>query len=159
MRTISLSKGYEAFVDDEDYDWLSQWTWIADPGASKATMYAKRPGQSTSWVQMHVVIMDPPVGMTVDHRNFNGLDNQRSNLRLATRSQQAMNRLLRADNTSGYKGVTWDAERGKWRARIMVEGKSTTVGRYREILDAVRAYDDAARELFGEFAVLNLGAS
>jgi AP2 domain len=68
-----------------------------------------------------------------------------------------MNRRLRSDNTSGFKGVSFDAESGKWRARIMVEGRAIAVGRYREILDAARAYDEAALVHHGEFAVLNLG--
>jgi hypothetical protein len=99
---------------------------------------------------------DPiPDGYTVDHINRDTLNNQLSNLRLATDSQQAQNRRLRSDNTSGYRGVGWNKGARKWRARITVDGKVIFIGDFADKEEAARAYDAAAIEHFGEFAVLN----
>jgi AP2 domain len=89
-----------------------------------------------------------------DHVNRNGLDNRRENLRPATPSQQGANRDRYSNNTSGYKGVR--QERGKWRARICLRGKLDHLGYFEVKEDAARAYNKAALEYFGEFAVLNL---
>jgi hypothetical protein len=95
-----------------------------------------------------------PIG-DVDHRNGDRLDNRPGNLRCATRSQNVANQALRACNTSGFKGVSWDKKNKKWMARIGVNGKSRTLGRYACAEDAGRAYDRAAVEAFGEFAATN----
>jgi hypothetical protein len=91
----------------------------------------------------------------VDHRSGDRLDNRPGNLRCATRSQNVANQALRACNTSGFKGVSWDKKNKKWMARIGVNGKSKTLGRYACAEDAGRAYDRAAVEAFGEFAATN----
>jgi len=88
----------------------------------------------------------------VDHINGDGLDNRRCNLRLATPSQNARNRKLRADSTTGYKGVYQEKKRLKWRATIRVNGKRRTLGRFNAPEDAYRAYCQAATEAFGEYA-------
>jgi hypothetical protein len=109
---------------------------------------------------MHNVIWEhhngpTPDGFTVDHADRNSLNNQLSNLRLATRSQQGHNQRLRSTNTSGYRGVTWDKQMGKWQARIMVNGKRIHLGFYADPKEAALAYDAAAKIHYGEFAVLN----
>jgi len=88
----------------------------------------------------------------VDHKNNIRTDNRWKNLRKATRSQNAGNRLLSDKNTPGVKGVTWDRARNKWRAFIKADGKSCTIGRYDSFDDACEARELAAERYFGEYA-------
>lgn len=90
----------------------------------------------------------------LDHENSNGLDNSWNNIRKATRSQNLGNQKTHINNTSGFKGVTWDKKAGKWSARIQVDGKSKFLGYFaKEDIDkASDAYEKAAEELFKEFA-------
>lgn len=152
MKQIPLSRGLVALVDDADFDLVSAvGKWYANP--SDRTFYARknfsRGGRYFS-VRMHTLITGWPL---VDHLNGNGLDNRRLNLRQATHSQNAMNRGMRSDNTSGYKGV--GLRRGAWTAEIYVHGVQHYLGRFLSAEEAARAYDAAAAELFGEFARLN----
>ncbi len=101
-----------------------------------------------AWLYVHGVW---PSGQ-IDHKNRNGLDNRISNLRVATSSQNQANKGMRSDNTSGVKGVTWDAERCKWLAAIHVNGKRIGLGRHDSIGDAAFAYREAAIKHFGDFA-------
>ncbi len=102
---------------------------------------------------MHRIIMNAPVGKQVDHINHNGLDNRKENLRLATPAQNQANQKLSKANTSGFKGVSFDKKKKKWAAYI---GKqSRNLGRFLDIRDAARAYNDAAKLAYGEFAKLN----
>ncbi len=110
-------------------------------------------------IYMHRRILQPTNGLEVDHINRDPLDNRRSNLRLATRTQQAANTGLRSDNTSGYKGVSWDRSRRCWYASIRNDGRSVALGGYPNPEDAARAYDVAALAAWGEFAYLNFPAS
>lgn len=97
--------------------------------------------------------------MDVDHRDHNGLNNTRDNLRVATRSQNHRNRQkLPGNATSDYKGVSWDKARGRWTAHIKIGGKAKNLGRFEEELTAARVYDAAALRLFGSFALLNLSS-
>lgn len=89
-----------------------------------------------------------------DHRNGDGLDNRRSNLREATQSQNLCNRRPKS-RPAGFKGVTWFERLGRWKAQCSKGGKNHHLGYYADIEDAARAYDAAARELHGEFASLN----
>jgi hypothetical protein len=101
--------------------------------------------------------MDAPADLEVDHINHNGLDNRRSNLRLATPSQNNANQRPRQDArlTSKYKGVYYDKSRGRWAATIHVDGRTRGLGRYDTEDAAAAAYDHAAAEVWGEFALLN----
>jgi hypothetical protein len=104
---------------------------------------------------MHRLIMDAPANMQVDHIDGDGLNNTRSNLRLCSNMQNCHNQGVAANNKSGYRGVSWDARRGKWRAVIMVNGRLRSLGYHATPADAAIAYDSAARQLFGEYARLN----
>jgi hypothetical protein len=95
-----------------------------------------------------------PKGMEIDHKDGDGLNNQRSNLRLASKKQNQANRGAPTNNRSGYKGVSANG-RGGWRASIFVDGKTRRVGDYDTPLEAARAYNQAALAAFGEFAKLN----
>ena len=157
MKNIPLTQGQFALVDDEDFEWLSQWKWQAQK--ARKTFYAKRDSWSggiKTTVFMHRVIEGTSHSLDTDHRDGNGLNNQKSNLRSCTGQQNRCNRGVQKNNTSGYKGVSWKSSRGKWEVKISSNRKEIFIGRFTDIVDAARAYDEAARKLHGEFANLNL---
>jgi hypothetical protein len=146
VREIELTRGFVALVDDEDFGALSgqKWTASVRPGR----IYAQ-----TRSVLMHRLILGNPAG-DVDHRNGNGLDNRRANLRVASRSLNNANSRGRA-GTSRFKGVSWCRRDNRWQAGIQQNGQRKALGRFDTEVDAALAYDEAARSLFGEFARLN----
>jgi len=159
MKEIQLSKGYLSQVDDSDYErCMVGPKWFAK--VTSNTVYAQRHFRGVDGTRktqkLHRFILgitDPAV--RIDHRSGNGLDNQRRNLRVSTPAQNSHNSRLNAGNTSGYKGVTWDATRNKWQARLGVSGQRSTVGRFTDPEDAARAYDAAALKYHGPFAKTN----
>lgn len=156
MRQISLTQGKFALVDDEDYEYLNQWKWYAKP--HRDTYYAERnirpvKGGNQIQIRMHRQIVNAPDSVLVDHKDRNGLNNQRHNLRQCSNSQNRRNSKLQINNTSGYKGVCKD---GNWyRARIVIDGKRVSLGYFPDPIDAAKAYDSAAKVHYGEFALLN----
>lgn len=161
MKRIPLTKGMETLVDDQDYDYLLQWTWqVADNGYGNlyAQSYTSRsePG-GRKFFRMHRVIGKRMgiVGIQVDHRNGNSLDNQRHNLRSATNQENSRNRGSTCGSSSQFKGVSWSVERQKWLAQIQFDSKQYNLGRYESEIEAAKAYNKAALEHFGEFAILN----
>lgn len=155
---IPLSKGYFAIVDEIDSDLLHlRWYWHRQNYA----IYSTRSGNTFSKTRMHRMILerilDRPLSQIefVDHINGNGLDNRRSNLRLATPSQNSRNSKKPITNTSGYKGVTFCKNTGKWVGQIKENNKNHYLGSYDTPEEAYKAYCIAARELHGDFA--NLG--
>jgi hypothetical protein len=143
-----------ARVDRKDYFRLGQYEWYENRDG-----YAFRrievPGQPCQFVRLHQDILPVSEGLTVDHRNRQRLDNRRSNLRMITNAQQQYNKTKYANNKSGYKGVSFDRHKARWRADIGAEGTRYFLGRYSTAEEAALAYDVAARQLHGEFAVLN----
>jgi hypothetical protein len=154
MREIELTKGRVALVDDDDFDRLNQYKWCLG-GDSQYTYYARRQSGREN-IFMHRVILDAPADLHVDHIDGDGLNNQRSNLRLVTRSQNHQNRRPDTNARSRYKGVSWVSAYSKWRATIKVQGKRYSLGYHANEVDAARAYDTAARLHYGEYARLNL---
>lgn len=149
MKLIPLTQGKSTVVDDDDYELLSlrKWHYLKIGYAARRT--------EEQYIYMHREIMSAPTGMEVDHINGDGLDNRRSNLRVCTHAENMRNRKLAKDNTSGYIGVTWNKERSKWQSQIGVSGKNINIGCFPAIEDAARAYNEAAKKYFGEFARLN----
>jgi hypothetical protein len=97
--------------------------------------------------------IDPGYAL-IDHIDGNPYNNKFTNLRLATSTQNQCNQRRRSDNTSGLKGVSWDANRKKWQSGIQVHGKRIALGRFNTKEEAYAAYCEAARRLHGEFARL-----
>ncbi len=153
---IPLTRGKAALVDPEDAPKLLVHSWIAL--RTEWGWYARRNEQRDGrkiYFLMHRVILDAPPGTQVDHRNRDGLDNRRVNLRLASPSDNQANQILRSDNTSGYKGVTWHKQTQRWNAQIRVDGSRLHLGLSDTTVEAALAYDKAAQFYFGMFARLN----
>lgn len=152
MREIALTQGGVALVDDEDYPLLARRRWRLRRCNGK--LYAVCEGAIRGQqLYMHRVVLDAPVGLDVDHRNGDGLDNQRKNLRLASRTQNLGNQ-VKTRGASRFKGVS-PARRGRWQGHIAFERKQFNLGTFDSEEGAARAYDLKARELFGEFARIN----
>ncbi len=104
---------------------------------------------------MHMAILGGKRNKEIDHRDGNGLNNQRSNLRFCTHAENMRNRNIQKNNTSGYKGVSWNKNARKWQAVIKYNGTHIYLGLFFCLVSAARTYDGKARELYGEFARLN----
>ena len=151
MKNIQLSQNKLAIVDDEDYDYLNQFTWYAVK--YKYTYYSVKCNYKYKKNDyMHRIIMNCPDGKFIDHINHNGIDNRKENLRICTEKENQGNRKLNKNNTSGFRGVFKDKCSNKWRARIRL-GKNIRkhLGYFTNINDAKKAYDKAAKKHFGKF--------
>lgn len=160
-KTIPLTRGYVATVDDEDYDWLSQRKWHANV-THNGKVYAQhgfqRADKTNGYIKMHRLIL----GITdrtiqADHIDGDTLNNRRSNLRVCKPQENQHNRQPQpfyngVPTTSHYKGVTADHARRKWQASIGHNSKCIWLGRFATEEEAAKAYDEAALRLFGEFA-------
>lgn len=155
MKEIPLSRGLVAKIDDADYERANQYKWSA---FGRKRVYAGRNDWSSGkshTVMLHRFILSAPDGLFVDHIDHDTLNCQRTNMRLCSKLENNRNKLIYSNNTSGYKGVTWDAESGNWAAQTRVKGRSVKIGRFSDPLEAALAYDAKAKELFGDFAHLN----
>ena len=155
MRVITLVRGEKSLVDDEDFERLSQHRWYAIQG--RTTVYAqgaiRQPDGRIKSVGMHRFIMGEPVGMEVDHIDGDGLNNQQSNLRVASTAENQRNRTgINRNNRSGVRGVFWVKREGRWRAQICVDGKNIGLGDFAEFGEAVIARRQGELDHFGEFA-------
>ena len=157
MKTIELTQGKEALVDDQDFAHLSQWKWCAifkgRGWYAQRRLRRKEVGDGPrGTTYMHNQI----IGGRVDHRDGNGLNNQRSNLRPA--GDQQNKRAFRQKplgKSSRFRGVHWHSATGKWKAEITVDYRNIYLGVHASEEAAARAYDEAARQYFGEFASPN----
>jgi hypothetical protein len=137
MKEIPLSKGLTALVSDEDFEALSQSNW-----------YAKKEGRTYyayKTERMHSLILRAPCGLKIDHIDGNGLNNQRSNLRVVTHRENCQNK--HAPKSSIYPGVSWRKEREKWAAKISIGGKGKHLGTFDKEIDAAQAYLKACKDL------------
>jgi len=154
MKEIQLANGLGvAIIDDCDFERISRYKWHINK-ARNYTAYARRKERGRA-IPMQKEIMQPQEGFIVDHINRDGLDNRRSNLRIATASQNGANRRKKKNATSIYLGVSIERGRNRPRAQITKDGKTIKLGRFDTERDAAAAYDAAAIELHGDFATTN----
>lgn len=162
MNIIRLTKGLVALVSAVDYPGLNCYSWYAQcsrPGvyyAARTVRVGPRIENRKECILMHQQILGTK---WVDHKNHATLDNRRCNLRPTTPTQNLGNSRRRSDNLSGYKGVSWDNQRGQWRADVQINRRRFYLGHFLNPAVAARAYDRAAVEKFGEFAYLNFPKS
>lgn len=155
---IALTRGKVAVIDDADASLVAGHNWHAEK--DHGVWYARtkplyRHNRKRPPITMHHLILGKNAGGHIDHIDGDGLNNRRSNLRAATASQNAMNqRRLKANNTSGFKGVS-RRRNGKWHVQIQHLGRKIHLGDFSDIQRAAETYDKAAKELFGEFAATN----
>lgn len=143
MAQLTLSDGTSVLVDSEDISALIKFTWHRNTDTNRSTdyAYAKIDGQL---LYMHRLIMGFPAGLCVDHIDGNGLNNQKSNLRVVTKSQNGMNSKKKKKTTSEFKGVSFHKRTGKWRAygRSALTGKVHDLGYYSLETRAAQVYND-----------------
>lgn len=150
---IPLTRGKVAVIDAEDAHLVEGRNWCAVPG--RKTFYAmgvepRVDGRQVK-VRMHRVVLGVSDDVGVDHRDGDGLNCRKRNLRTATDAQNSSNRTMRSDNRTGHKGVSWDARKKLWKAMITVNGRKHYLGRFKEISRAAAAYKRASEKYHGEF--------
>ena len=163
FRRIPLTRGMFAIVDPDDYEHLSKFNWHVVDG--KETYYAVRIGRKNEKrkgknIWMHRTILNLNDDQICDHKNHNGLDNRRANLRPVTHSQNMQNRPKRKTKChSKYKGVSFRKRQNKWVADIQVNSKPKFLGYYDNEIDAARVYYRATKKYHGQYATLNFEKS
>lgn len=158
---VPLSNAVIALVDEDIANSLGWNAWSATSCGSQWRAI-RRPWINREYltIYMHREIMSAEDGFDVDHKihpphQERLIDNRRSNLRICEHVLNQRNTRLGRNNTSGFKGVTWDASQGKWAAALMLNYKRIALGRFDDKIAAARAYDAAAIELHGEYALTN----
>lgn len=164
---LETRNGYKFLVDSEDFELANDRRWKAfvfskrrkNGEWGKKFIYLTRriykDGKQTT-EYLHRNIINAPKGMRVDHINGNTLDFRRSNLRLCTHAENKANTDKYINNSSGFKGVCWHKQRGKWLATIEVKGVQKNLGIYHTKESAAMAYNIAAEKHFGKFAKYNM---
>jgi hypothetical protein len=156
-RTIPLTKGYSCIVDANDFEWLNQYRWHANDSHGVPYAYRRKlfPDGKRRLVAMHreILGLSHGDGLHGDHINpHNTLDNRRSNLRKASPLENSRNKRTPSYNTSGFKGVSFNRQSGKWAAYISIKNRTKYLGRFSTPEEAHLAYVKEAETLFGEFA-------
>jgi hypothetical protein len=159
MKEIPTTRGFLAKVDDEDYERVMQFKWAANVNGNTvyATRCIRKPNGDRTKQSLHRFVLNLPAGKKpqVDHEDRNGLNCQKHNLRMATHAQNQGNQKKRKGTSSKYRGVTWHKKDLRWQASIEIKGKCKYLGQFAKEKEAARAYDAAAKEVYGEFANLN----
>lgn len=159
MKFLLLTQGKATLVDDDMYEYLNQWKWRYHSGgyASRSEhVSGSKKNRIMRHIYLHRFIMNTPEQMETDHINGNRLDNRKSNLRICTNKQNGHNMSITKRNSSGYKGVFWDKKRNKWYAYISLGEKDKYLGLFVVKEDAARAWNEAAKKYYGEYARLNI---
>jgi hypothetical protein len=153
MRKIRVSNGQFAKVDDQDYDFVSQWKWSYSNGYAMRGISKWKNGKEIfhKGFKMHREILSAPIGMEVDHINGDKLDNRRSNLRIVTSRINSWNRQkLNKNNKTGYRGITFRKQRGHYVIRV----GQKHFGHSKTIEGAIKVYDEVTKHYHKEFAQL-----
>jgi hypothetical protein len=153
MKPNKLPEG--VLVDDEDLEKVLQFRWhIASSGYvvsdQRKMVNGHRKGKM---VRLHRFLLAPNDDQIIDHINQNRLDNRRSNLRLATQSQNMRNRNAQSNNSSGYKGICWVERIQRWRAYANLNYRQYSFGYHKTLQEALDAYNDNIESIHGEWAV------
>jgi hypothetical protein len=145
---IFLRNKGETIIDKDSYDKVKEFHWMLHK-----TGYVV----SQKNIKLSRLIMDCPENLEVDHKNHNTLDNRKTNLRIVTSSQNSQNTRMHKNNFLGYKGVVtiYRKRVNKYRAIIRLNNKAKNLGLYSTPIEAAHAYDEAAKEYYGEFAWTN----
>lgn len=159
MPEILLPSGETVLIDDCDAD-LADLKWRRVVGYATHNI-RKSDGMRTTELLHRVILAriegrELARGEFTDHINGNRLDNRRANLRLATHKQNLCNQGIRTDNTSGFKGVTWHKQAGRWQSQIQHHRRNYFLGHFDDPIEAAIAYNDAALKYHGKFARLNI---
>jgi len=157
---VPLTQGYEAIIDAADVPLVDGVNWFSiisrHRDGTHRTVYGGRNewlgGGKQAFFYLHRVVAGTPTGFDTDHINGDGLDNRRSNLRIATKSENNCNQRLSKSSASGVKGVSWDKDRAKWAAHIKIGGKMCHLGRYASLQDAADRVASERRKLHGTYA-------
>jgi len=157
MKEIRLTNGGVTLVDDEDFEELNKYKWFSHKEGHTAYVWRHeyKGFRQYGIVKMHRQILKPSKCELIDHKDRNGQNNQRSNIRICTSSQNGMNSFFRI-GASIYKGVSYHSQNKRWRATINLNGKQISLGCYSKPEAAAIAYNKAAVELFGEFVRPNV---
>ena len=158
MKRIPLTQGKFALIDDEDFNLVSQYKWCASKNGHTCYAYTtiqKPSGKHTS-LTMHRLLLKPADGLRADHKDGDGLNNQRYNLRPCTHRENLRNQRAQKGGSSQYKGVYWHKRDNKWRAQIQINGKVQSLGNYIDEKEAAKAYNKVAVKYFGDFARINI---
>lgn len=150
---IKMAHGLVALIDKNDVGLVQAYNWHAH--TIKGSNYVRCHGGMQDGrplkIYLHRLLLNPSGGQVIDHVDGDGLNNQRSNLRTATVGQNSKNRRLNKNNSSGFKGVHWNKQRGKWQAQIKVNYEMVYLGLHETIEDAKEAYKSASLNLHGAF--------
>ncbi len=146
-KTIQLNHGLSTIVDETDFESLSKYKWRAIKFGN--LWYAVRSTKACS-IYMHKQILGSGKGIHTDHINGDSLDNRRENIREVNQAENQWNTGKKLNNTSGYKGVTWDKKYGKWSARITTNKVHKFIGYFNTSKKAGEAYATYAEETRGK---------
>ena len=159
MKYIQITKGKTAIVDDEDYDRISRHPWQADEQRGEfRAVRTSGVGLNKKHIKMHREVLGiSDKKILIDHINRNPLDNRKENLRVCLNAENLWNVGKRKNNTSGYKGVSFCKQTGKYKARFKLSGEEVWVGRFDTAEEAAIAYDKEIIKRRKEFASPNFG--
>jgi hypothetical protein len=149
---------FNVYIDDSDFDIIKEYNWVVDMrrnGRKYVVASVKIGVNKFSRIYLHRLIINAPKNKNVDHIDNNGLNNTRDNIRIASNGQNLSNRGKQSNNTSGYKGVVWYNPLNKWKAQIGYGNNTKHLGYFNNILEAAKAYNDAAIIIHGDFSCLN----
>lgn len=160
MIELKLTQNKTSLIDDDDWELVSKYKWHAL--CKEGRWYARTKLRiNGKWIglEMQKLIMGVPIGSPrndlVDHRDGDGLNNRKENLRRCTKSQNMMNRGRQANNKTGFKGVFWDKREQRFAAKICTDKKTVFLGQFKDVEQAACAYNIAALKHHGEFSYQN----
>ncbi len=149
MKTIKLTKGQFALVDDEDFEFLNQWKWcLSTKGYAVRRVWIGHGHKDRKgvWIYMHRLVNGTSKEMQTDHINHDKLDNRRHNLRSVTNQQNHFNMPLGKNNKSGHQGVFWFKRDKKWQAQITINSQKIHLGYFINFNDAVLSRERAEQK-------------